>query len=41
MTTWTSYTVIAATGETREFYCLIRATEHARKVRGTVNGRAV
>lgn len=41
MSTWTSYTVVAASGETREFYCFERAVAYARKVRGTVNGRNV
>lgn len=41
MKTWTSYTVVAATGETREFYCFFRATEFARKVNGTINGREI
>jgi hypothetical protein len=41
MSTWQTYTVIAADGSVREFYCAIRATAYARQVRGTVNGRNV
>lgn len=41
MKTWTTFTVVAADGTVREFYCFFRATEFARKVSGTVNGMVV